>query len=58
MVDGINREGEEVDYERSDDTEEEEEEGSNDVDDFVESEDEKQKMLKMKDEIAKEELKE
>ena len=58
MVDGINREGEEVDYERSDDTEEDEEEGSNDVDDFVESEDEKQKMLKMKDEIAKEELKE
>ena len=36
LVDGINKEGEEIDYERSDDTEEEyEEEGSNIADDFI-----------------------
>ena len=43
LVDGINRDGEEVDYCRSDDTEEEddeEEEGSNNVDDFIQSENE------------------
>ena len=45
LVDGVNREGDEVDFERSDDTEEEDDEdelesyeGSNDMTDFIEAE--------------------